>query len=143
MSEATVETRTRMTVDEMIHKYVAIRDRKKAIEEQQKATLQPYNEILSKLEGYMLEAMNTTGLNSMKSPHGTAYRTVRTSAKVIDWVQTLTYIREHNAWDLLEARVSKLAAQELIKETKLPIPGVETSSEVVVNVRRASAGTSE
>jgi hypothetical protein len=79
----------------------------------------------------------------MKSPHGTAYRTVRTSAKVIDWVQTLTYIREHNAWDLLEARVSKLAAQELIKETKLPIPGVETSSEVCINVRRASAGTSE
>ena len=92
MSEATVETRVRMTVDEMIHKYVAVRDRKKAIEEQQKAALQPYNEILSKLEGYMLEAMNTTGLSSMKSPHGTAYRTVRTSAKVIDWVETLTYI---------------------------------------------------
>jgi hypothetical protein len=79
----------------------------------------------------------------MKSPHGTAYRTVRTSAKVIDMVEFLGFVRAKEAWDLLEARVSKLAAQELIKETKLPIPGVETSSEVCVNVRRASAGTSE
>jgi hypothetical protein len=58
-------------------------------------------------------------------------------------VEFLGFVRAKEAWDLLEARVSKLAAQELIKETKLPIPGVETSSEVVVNVRRASAGTSE
>jgi hypothetical protein len=128
-----------MTVDTMIEKYVQLRDRKKLKEDEHKAELAPFNEALSRLEGYMLEALNQAGLDSMKSPHGTAYKSTRTSAKVIDWVTTLNYIKENNAWDLLEARVSKLAAQEIIKETKLPIPGVETSSELCVNVRRASA----
>lgn len=144
MSEAEVraEARTRMSVNVMIEKYVKLRDKKKEIEDQHKLQLAPFNEALDRLEGYMLETMNETGLSSMKSAHGTVYKSLRTSAKVIDWAATLGYIRSNEAWDLLEARVSKLAAQQIITETKLPIPGVETSSEVVVNVRRASAQTS-
>jgi hypothetical protein len=140
MSEVAIaEHRLRMTVDTMIEKYVQLRDRKKAKEDEHKAELAPFNEALSRLEGYMLEAMNQAGLSSMKSPHGTAYKSMRTSAKVIDWAVTLPYILENKLYELLEARVSKLAAQAIIEETKLPIPGVETSSEMVVNVRRASA----
>lgn len=134
--------RPNMTVDTMIEKYVALRDRKKALEDSHKAELVPFNQALDRLEGYMLEALNEAGLDSMKSPHGTAYKTMRTSAKVINWTETLTFIREREAWDLLEARVSKLAAQEIIKETSQPIPGVETSSELVVNVRRSNASPS-
>ena len=125
-------------VDQLIDSYVKLRDRKKQLEDQHKQTLAPYNDALSRIEGHLLEAMNATGLSSMKSAHGTAYKSMRTSAKVVDWAATLTYVRENNAWDLLEARVSKLAAQEVIKETNKPIPGVETTSELCVNVRRAT-----
>jgi len=143
MSEAEVraEARTRMDVDTMIDKYVKLRDKKKAMEDAFKLQVAPFTEAMDRLEGYMLETMNETGLSSMKSAHGTAYKSMRTSAKVVDWVATLSYIKENNAWDLLEARVSKLAAQQIIQDTKLPIPGVETSSEVCVNVRRASASS--
>lgn len=133
----TVE-RPRMTMDNMIEKYVKIRDKKKVLEDQHKEAMKPYTDALAKLEAYMLEAMHQSGLKSMKSPHGTAYQAVRTSAKVTDWAAALGYIREHDAWDLLEARISKLALQELTETTKETVPGVETSSEVVVNVRRAS-----
>jgi hypothetical protein len=91
------------------------------------------------LEGWMLEAMNQAGLKSMKSVHGTAYKSLRTSTKVVDWTEALRYIRENEAWDLLEARVSKSAAAVVVEETGAPIPGVETTSEITVNVRRASA----
>jgi len=130
--------RPRMTVDSMIEKYVQLRDRKKAMEDQFKLTIKPYSDALERLEGFMLEAMNQSGLKSMKSAHGTAYQAIRTSAKVTDWPAALGYIREHEAWDLLEARISKLALQELTETTKDVVPGVETSSEVVVNVRRAN-----
>jgi hypothetical protein len=136
MSEAA--ERPRMTMDNMIEKYVKIRDKKKVLEDQHKEAMKPYTDTLDRLEAYMLEAMNQSGLKSMKSPHGTAYQAVRTSAKVTDWPAALGYIREHQAWDLLEARISKLALQELTEATKDVVPGVETSSEVVVNVRRAT-----
>jgi hypothetical protein len=131
-----------MTPDAMIEKYVKLRDRKKAIEERHKQELAPFNDLMSRLEGWLLEALNAANLSSMRSPHGTAFKSDRTSAKVTDWQQTLAFIRANNAWDLLEARVSKNAALDIIKETKQPIPGVETSVEVVCNVRRA-AGSSE
>ncbi len=136
MSETT--TQPRMTIDDMIDKYVKLRDKTKEIKERHANELERYTTVMDTLEAWMLEALNQAKLTSMKSVHGTAYKTTRTSAKVINWTETLSFIRENNAWDLLEARVSKLAAQAIIDETQLPIPGVETSSEVCVNVRRAS-----
>jgi hypothetical protein len=137
--EAAAPTPQRMSSDDMISKYIRLRDKVKAIKDRHTEELAPYNNAMSTLEGWMLETLNAAGLQSMKSPHGTAYKSVRTSAKVIDWPATLSFIKANEAWDLLEARVSKLAAQAIIDETQLPIPGVETSSEIVVNVRRASA----
>lgn len=138
MSE-TVE-RPRLTADAMVERYVRLRDRKKEIEARHKEELAPYNEGMKLLEGYMLEALNQAGLSSMRSPHGTAYKSTRTSATVKDWPLTLAFIRERNAWDLLEARVSKLVAFQIMSDTSEPIPGVETSAEEVVNVRRAAGG---
>ncbi len=129
----------RMTADDMINKYVKLRDKVKEIKARHTDELRPFGEAMTMLEGWMLEAMNEAGLKSMKSPHGTAYKSLQTSTKVIDWPETLRYIREREAWDLLEARVSKTAAAVVVEETGAPIPGVETTSEIRVNVRRASA----
>lgn len=131
----------RMTVDDMIDKYLRLRDKTKAIKERHSEELAPYSNAMNTLEAWLLECLNEAKLKSVSSPHGTAYKTTRTSAKVTDWTAVLTFIRKHEAWDLLEARVSKLAAETIIEETKQPIPGVETSSEVCCNVRRASASS--
>lgn len=131
-------TTAQMSADDMIDKYLRLRDKVKLIKERHSDELTPYANAMNTLEAWMLEALNQAGLKSMKSLHGTAYKTTRTSAKVLDWPAVLTFIRTNEAWDLLEARVSKLAAQQIIEETQQPIPGVETSSEIVVNVRKAA-----
>jgi hypothetical protein len=138
MSEVMDRTRPDMDADTMIDKYLKLRDKKKAIEEIHKQQLAPYNETMDLLAAWLLETLNEAGLSSMRSPIGTAYKSTRTSAKVTDWPATLAFIREREAWELLEARVSKLAAQAIIDDTQQPIPGVATSSELVCNVRRAS-----
>jgi len=138
MSE--VVERPRLTADAMIERYVKLRDKKKEIEARHKDELAPFNDALKRLEGFMLEALNQSGLDSMKSAHGTAFKSTRTSATVKDWPLTLAFIREHQAWDLLEARVAKTVAYQIMADTKAPIPGVETSAELTVNVRRPSAG---
>jgi len=135
--------RPRMTVDDMIDKYLRLRAKTKMIKQRHTEELAPYNNAMGVLEAWLLEALNQAKLKSMNSPHGTAYKTTRTSAKVTDWAAALTFIRTHEAWDLLEARVSKLAAQTIIEETQQPIPGVETSSEVCCNVRRAGASSAD
>ena len=126
-----------MTTEEMITKYLLLRDKKSVIEKQQKEALAPYNVALDTLENLLLAELNKAGLRSMACPNGTAYKTTKSSAKVMDWTATLDFIKANEAWDLLDKRVSKTAVEAIIEETNQPIPGVETTREVQVNVRKA------
>ena len=140
MSEVLQRTNT-MTVDAMIENYVRLRDKKKEVEDRHKMELAPFKSTMDQLENWLLDAMNQAGLDSMKSPHGTAFKSMRTSAVVRDFEALLNYIRANNAWDLLEHRVAKITAMNIMKETNQAIPGVETSAEIVCNVRRAGEKT--
>ena len=137
MSE--VIERPAMTMDQMARDYVALRDKKAAIEKENLERVAPYTAMLRRIEGYMLEVLNTAGADSIKTPHGTVYKSMRTSATVSDRQAFLDFVLATKLYELLESRVSKLAAQAIIAETQKDIPGVETSSELVINVRRASA----
>jgi hypothetical protein len=74
-------------------------------------------------------------LDSTKCPSGTAFKSTVTSVSVKDWPATLRYIQQHELWDLLEARVSKSAAVEVVTDTQKPIPGVEITQATVLRVR--------
>jgi len=132
-----VNTDQTWTVDDMIGKYVRLRDQKRQVEEKHKEELKRYNDVLSGIEAWLMEQMNRLGLDNMKTPHGTAFKSVRRSATVYEWAVTLPWIIANQAWHLLEARVSKTAAFDTVNETKEPIPGVELNTEVCLNIRRA------
>lgn len=125
------------TVNDMIGRYVRLRDKKKELNAAHNKEIAKYDQAMNTLEAWLLEHMNQTNLSSLRGAAGTAYRTRRTSATVSDWNAFIAYVRENDAWDLLEHRVAKLAAEAVVEETKAPIPGVDMSSEVCVNVRRA------
>jgi|SRR6185436_10672157 len=124
-----------MTPAEMTKKYLLLRERIKQIEDKHKAELAPYLDMKFQLETALLDHLNQNGLDSTKCSDGTAFKSTVTSVTVRDWPATLGYIRKHNLWDLLEARVSKSAAVEIITDTKTPIPGVEITQATVLRVR--------
>lgn len=126
-----------MNIEEMVSRYVKLRDRIAAKKKEHIAELAPYNLAMATLEGMMLDTLNAAGAENMRTASGTAYKATSTSTKVTDWPQTLAFIKEKEAWDLLEARVSKTAAAAIMEETQAPIPGVTTTREIVVNVRKS------
>lgn len=126
-----------MTPAQMIEAFVTLRDRIAAIKEAHKKQLEPYNEMRARLEGALLAELDKVGVSSMRAEAGTAYKETATSVKVDEWIDTLGFIRQHQLWDLLEARVSKTAALAVIEETKAPIPGVKVSQVMTVHVRRS------
>jgi len=131
-------TRTKEhTPDWLVEQYIKLRDHKKELEDALVQRLAPIRAVMSQLEGWMMEDMQQAGLKSLPTRAGTAYQSTRTSARVTDWTQTLAFIREKEAWELLERRVSKLAVEAWMKEFDEAVPGVETSTEIVVNVRRS------
>src|SRR5262245_15174129 len=113
-----------MTVAEMTQKYLQLRRRKEQIQDVHKKQLAPFNEMMATLANMILDELNKAGVNSMSSPEGTVYKSTETSVTVKDWPKTLAYIQMHQAWDLLEARVSKTATLSIMEETQNTIPGV-------------------
>ena len=127
-----------ITFDQMVAKYIALRDKTDAIKKVHQAELAKYNLALGTLEGWMLNVLNTNHAESMRAEAGTAYTSTIASAKVEDWDAVLEFVKVNDAWDLLEHRVSKLAAEAIIQETKQPIPGVSIDRSVRLYVRRVS-----
>jgi hypothetical protein len=125
-----------MTAEKMVEKYILLRDKMNEIRKRHQAELEKYVAAIAMLEGMLLDVLNEHNAKTMKVETGTFYKTTRSSSKVTDWREALDFIRANEAWELLEARVSKTAAAAIIEETKQPIPGVEVTREVVVQVRR-------
>jgi hypothetical protein len=124
-----------LTPADMIEKYLQLRNKVNKIEAKHKEELAPYTKVREQLENLLLAHLNDTGTDSAKCKAGTAFKSTATSVTVKDWTATLTYIKDNNLWDLLEARVSKTATVEIIEETKKPVPGVQISRATVLRVR--------
>lgn len=124
-------------MEELVEKYIELRDAKAKVKAQYDAKVERIESVLEKIEAVLLQQFNESGMESVRTKSGTAYKQTRTSAGVADWDSVLEYIRENDLWNMLERRVSK-AAVEQFKDAHgdLP-PGINWREEVVINVRRA------
>lgn len=93
-----------------------------------KLELAPLNEELGLCENFIKNAMNVAGMQQCKTGAGMAFFTTKDSVTVRDWDAVVAYIKEHDAWHLLNHAVAKNATKEFIDENKAPPPGVEYSS---------------
>lgn len=70
----------------------------------------------------IMEEMNTAGLASFNNVHGSFSLTKKVVASVQSWEEFYEYIRENNAFYLLERRAStKACAEELASTPSLPM----------------------
>ena len=124
------------TIEQAVAAYIRLRNEKGAIEKRHKEELAPLREKLERLEAWLLSMLNRQGVESTRTDAGTAYKSVRTSAKVVDWEATLAFIQENELWHMLEHRVSKTAIEEYAEQTGAVPPGIDVVQELRVNVRR-------
>jgi hypothetical protein len=125
-------------MDDLVTKYIELRDTKAKIEAEMKAKVAKIVGIMDKIEAAILAEFQESGVESIRTKDGTAYKQTRTSATVADWDAALNYIQANNLWHMLERRVSKQAVEQF-KEAhgELP-PGLNWREEVVINIRRSA-----
>ena len=126
-----------MKINELVDKYVKLRDAKAAKKKEYDTELAKYDTAMEKIEAILLKHFEETGADSVKTEQGTAYRSSRTSATVADWDSFLGHVRHHDAWEMLEHRVNKKAVEEYKAANEDLPPGVNWKEEVVVNIRRS------
>lgn len=128
-----------VTVDAVIKKYMKLRSQKEAVEAEIKERVDQIKADMAKLEAFLQAKMDADGLTSFKSEHGTAFLTTTDFANVDDWDAVLRFIREEEAFDMLEKRVSKTAVRGYIEANKEVPPGVKYGTKLGVNIRKPAA----
>jgi phage host-nuclease inhibitor protein Gam len=128
-----------MKLSEAVTLYIQLRDKKAQMKSEFEASVAPITEKMEKLEAKLLDVFNKTGMDSVKTEHGTAYTAVRTTASVADREAFMDFVKANEEWSLLEVRASKTAIEQFrdSNDNELP-PGVNIRSERVVNIRRSA-----
>lgn len=125
-----------VTVDSVIKKYMALRAKKEAIEAETKEQVKGIKENMAKIEAWLKVKADADGVTSFKTEHGTAFLTTVDYANVADWDAVLEFIRNEEAYDMLEKRVSKAAVRGYLESTNEVPPGVNYGTKLDINIRK-------
>lgn len=125
-----------MKVDDVVAAYMKLRDKKESMEAAVKEQTKELKEKMEKLEAWIKEQADVQGVTSFKTKHGTAFLTTTDYANVADWDAVLNYIRENEAYDMLEKRVSKIAVRGYIEANKSVPAGVNYGTKLEVSIRK-------
>ena len=126
-----------MIVEDAINRYIELRDAKAALKAKWSEENALIDREMNQIEAQFLSKFNEEGSETVGSASGTAYKSTRFSAKVVDRDSWLKDIIENENYQFIESRVNKTAVDEYIAANGAPPPGVTVVGETTVNIRRS------
>lgn len=130
-------TKEAPAVDEIVARYIALRDKKAEIKAKYDAEVEAIDAAMERVENYLLKLMTELGVESIRTSAGTPYISRRTSATVADWDSFLSWVRSNGEWAMLERRANKTVVQTWRDEHNDLPPGINWREERVVNIKRS------
>lgn len=127
-----------MNASKLVQVYIKIRDAKAQLEREYEDKVKELNTQLEAIETELLEICKTTGQDGGKTEFGSFSRTVKSRYWTSDWDSMYSFIREHNAPELLEKRIHQGNIKEFISENPDKLPaGLNVDSKYSITVRRS------
>ena len=128
------------SVDQLVAVYIKIRDARDEARRKADAIETDFEGQLDILNQEILAICKETGADSIKTPHGTAIRTVKSRYWTNDWEQFYNFMFEHNLPDLLEKRIHQTNIKQFLEENPDLLPlGLNVDSEHSITVRRSKS----
>ena len=128
-----------MNYDIAAERYLQVRNQIDSLEREHKTAKAALTEKLVALENWMTAKAQEDGLETVKTPHGTAYWSTHHTATVGSREEFFNFCKEHDAWDMVESRASKTGVKSYIEAHGAPPPGVNFSSAKVFTMRKAQS----
>lgn len=125
-------------LDKLTEAFIRIRDARNKLKQDYEVQDKALEESAKLIEQSMLDACKQLGVDSVRTPHGTIIRSVKSRYWTNDWDSMYRFIREHDAFALLEKRLHQSHMKEFLAENPdLQPAGLNVESEYTVVVRRA------
>ena len=129
-----------MDTEQLTSVYIKIRDALDEKREQHKEELRELKDQLDLVSNKLLDILQEQNAQSMRTDVGTIMKGVTTRYWASDWESMYEFIKENDAFPLLEQRIHKTNMKKFLEENpdKLPI-GLQTDSKFSITVRRAKS----
>jgi hypothetical protein len=85
----------------------------------------------------ILDVCKENGVDSFRTPYGTAYRTLKSRYWTNDWEHFHKFMQEHQAMELLERRIHQSNMKQFLEENPdLHPAGLQVDREYAITIRR-------
>ena len=131
-------TTSSLPLDKLAAIYIKIRDAKDKLTADYKQQYANLEEQMGVLETEMLETCKTMNADSIRTKAGTIIRSIKSRYWTNDWDSMYRFIKENDAYGLLEKRLHQTHMKEFLSENPDLLPmGLNVESEYTVVVRRS------
>jgi hypothetical protein len=125
-------------LDKLTAIYLKMRDKRDDMRREAEAKEKELEEQMNIIETEMLEVCKQMNADSVRTPHGTIIRSVKSRYWTNDWDSMYQFIKEHDAFGLLEKRLHQTHLKEFLSENPDTFPiGVNVENSYSVVVRRS------
>lgn len=126
-----------VTADKLISAYIKIRNARQKLTQEFESADAELKGKQEKVSEMLLEICKDMGADSIKTQFGTATRRLNIRYKTTDWDSMYKFIKEHDAYHLLEQRIHQTNMKNLLEENPEMVPmGLSSDSEYVISVRK-------
>lgn len=126
-----------VAADQLVSIYIKMRDTKDTIKKNMEQQINEIDEQMQVVAQQILEICKETGAESIRTAHGTAYRTIKQRFWTNDWEAMHKFIRENEAMELLERRIHQTNMKQFLEEhPDLKPAGLNIDREYAVTIRR-------
>lgn len=121
----------------LVARYRELRDQKAEYTKDYKAKVASVEEELDQVSAQLLDICNAHSIESLRTDAGTAMRRTITKYWTSDWERMYQFIREHDAFHLLEQRVHSKHMEDFLDENPDLMPiGLNIDRKFVISVRK-------
>jgi hypothetical protein len=132
------EEKQAVPVDKLAGIYIKIRDARAKLKSEYEAKDTELQEQMDVIEEQLLEACKSIGADSIRTNAGTVIRSIKSRYWTDDWDSMYNFVREHDAFGLLERRIHQTNMKQFIEENPDMLPmGLNTDSRYSIVVRRS------
>ena len=130
-------TEETIPMDRLAKVYVKIRDKISELTRDDESQVETLKASQAQVANTMKDQLRAAGMLSSKTEYGTVSLITKTRYYAQDWDAMKTFIKEHDAVDLLEKRIAQKNMQQFLEENPGVVPtGLNTVSEIEVSVRK-------
>ena len=126
-----------VSVDKLVSAFIKMRDERDRIKKEMEQKIDDIEKEMAVVSGELLAVCKETGADSFRTPFGTAYRTVKERYWTNDWESFHTFMRKHQAMELLERRIHQTNMKQFLEENPdLHPAGLQRDREYQITIRR-------